>query len=235
MTERGRGAVARASDLLAVGPSSMRWTGESLIIDIEEQGAVLPLPVRGRVRIIPEVLNPVGFALDPAGRHHWRSIAPRARVEVVMEKPGISWTGSAYWDSNHGTESLETGFRDWQWSRAHLGREVAVLYEGVRRDRSRFAAALRFDRAGRPHEEELPRAASLPPTKWLMPRRTRADDGRAKVLRSWEDAPFYSRSTLATTLFGERVAAVHESLSLDRFASPIVQWMLPYRMPRRPG
>ena len=152
-----------------------------------------------------------------------------------MDAPGINWSGSAYWDSNAGSESLEAGFRDWQWSRAHAGREVAVLYEGVRRDRSRFAAALRFDASGRPHEEELPRPASLPPTLWLMPRRTRSDNGIARAVRRWEDAPFYSRSTLAARLFGADVAAVHESLSLDRFASPVVQRMLPYRMPRRPG
>jgi carotenoid 1,2-hydratase len=34
-------------------------------------------------------------------------------------------------------------------------------------------------------------------------------------------------------MFGEDVHAVHESLSLDRFRSPVVQWMLPWRMPRR--
>jgi carotenoid 1,2-hydratase len=34
-------------------------------------------------------------------------------------------------------------------------------------------------------------------------------------------------------LFGEAATAVHESLDLDRFASPWVQAMLPFRMPRR--
>jgi 1-hydroxycarotenoid 3,4-desaturase len=81
--------------------------------------------------------------------------------------------------------------------------------------------------------EELPPAASLPRTLWWMPRRTRSDDGRARVRKTWEDAPFYTRSTIAARLFGEDVAAVHESLCLNRFASPIVQRMLPYRMPRR--
>ena len=32
--------------------------------------------------------------------------------------------------------------------------------------------------------------------------------------------------------FGESVDLVHESLSLDRFRMPIVQAMLPFRMPR---
>ena len=235
MTERGRGDVDRAAGHLSVGPSAMRWTGDALVIDIDERATPFPFPVRGRVRLIPEMLNAVDFALDPGARHHWRPIAPRARIEVQMDAPDIRWKGSAYWDSNRGSESLEAGFRDWQWSRAHAGREVAVLYEGVRRDRSHFAAALRFDASGRPHEEELPRPAALPPTMWLMPRRTRSDDGVARAVRRWEDAPFYSRSTLSARLFGAEVAAVHESLSLDRFVSPVVQRMLPYRMPRRPG
>jgi carotenoid 1,2-hydratase len=34
-------------------------------------------------------------------------------------------------------------------------------------------------------------------------------------------------------MFGQNVVAVHESLSLDRFRSPVVQWMLPWRMPRK--
>ena len=39
--------------------------------------------------------------------------------------------------------------------------------------------------------------------------------------------------TLRTRLFGEDCAAVHESLSLDRFRMGIVRAMLPFRMPRR--
>jgi carotenoid 1,2-hydratase len=48
-----------------------------------------------------------------------------------------------------------------------------------------------------------------------------------------EDTPFYARSLIETTLGGTKVAAVHESLSLDRVANPCVRLMLPFRMPRR--
>lgn len=236
MTERGQTRLARSETHFQIGPSSMRWERGELIIDIDEWAVPIPRRVRGRVRLIPEYINQHGFALDPAKRHYWRPIAPRARVEVEMDRPGLKWSGHAYFDSNCGSESLEEGFVDWQWSRAHLGRrDVAVIYEGVRADRSGFAAALRFAADGSVSEEELPRAAALPRTLWLMKRSTRADDGRARVLGTWEDAPFYARSALETTLWGERCQAVHESLSLTRFDSSIVQWMLPYRMPRRPG
>ena len=66
-----------------------------------------------------------------------------------------------------------------------------------------------------------------------MPRETRSDDGRAEVARTFEDTPFYARSYLRSTLRGERVRPVHESLSLARFQHPLVRLMLPFRMPRR--
>jgi carotenoid 1,2-hydratase len=237
MTERGRESVSRGSDHLAVGDSVVRWMGDALVIDIEEKAIWLGVPyhppVRGRVVVEPEMWSGQRFALDPEGRHEWRSIAPRARVRVEMERPELSWSGSGYLDANRGSEALEEGFADWQWSRAHMGDEAAVLYEGVRRDGSSFASALRFDGQGRASEEELPLGAPLPATRWLMGRRTRADRGHARVVRTWEDSPFYARSAVASRLFGRDVLAVHESLSLDRFRSPVVQWMLPYKMPRR--
>jgi carotenoid 1,2-hydratase len=51
--------------------------------------------------------------------------------------------------------------------------------------------------------------------------------------QSLEDTPFYSRAVLDATLCGERVVAMHETLDLRRLRSPIVQAMLPWRMPRR--
>ncbi len=236
MTERSRGAVTQERDALSIGPSSVRWTGEALEIAIEERDKRVGIPwrrmVRGTVRLFPEALNPVSYALDPQARHVWHCLAPRARIEVVMENPALRWSGRAYLDSNRGNESLEEGFRVWHWSRAHLREGAVVCYEGERRDGSHFASALRFDKAGRPQQAELPLTAPLPSTLWKMERKTRADRGHASVVRTWEDAPFYARSTLASRLYGEQVVVVQESLDMRRFESPIVQFMLPYRMPR---
>ena len=239
MTERSHAAVLCERSTLAIGPSALRWTGAGLEIDIEERDKRVGIPwqrrVRGRIRVIPEALNTVAFALDPEGRHHWHCLAPRARIEVEMANPALSWRGSAYFDSNSGSESLEEGFRIWHWSRAHSAGGAVVTYEGIRRDGSPFASALRFGRDGVPSSESLPPVAPLPDTIWQMERKTRADRGQARLVKTWEDAPFYARSTLASRLFGEDVIAVQESLDLDRFASPIVQFMLPYRMPRVRG
>ncbi len=233
MTERGQGRVDRGRDHFRVGPSGLCWDGDALTIDIDEWSAPLPYRVKGRVRISPEMIGTTAFMLDPAGRHRWHPVAPRARVEVQMDHPGTSWSGDGYFDSNFGDEALEAGFDDWHWSRAHLKNDVAVLYEGRRRGGAPFELALRFDRQGRWHDCVQPPKATLPRTGWLIERATRADaDADPRVLKTWIDAPFYARSALSTRLFGEPAQAVHESLSLGRFRSPIVQTMLPYRMPR---
>lgn len=236
MTERGEHAVKPERDQFAIGPSSVRWAGDCLIIDIEELDKRIMNPFRrrvaGQIKVWPEMLNTEAFALDPAGKHLWHCLAPRARISVEMQAPELSWKGSAYLDSNRGSESLEEGFRVWHWSRAHLGKHVAVFYEGQRRDGSTFASALRFDSAGIPHEAELPPTAPLPNTLWQMERVTRADRGLARVRRTWEDSPFYTRSTLHARLYGEPVVAMQETLSLDRFCNPIVQQLIPHRMPR---
>ena len=57
----------------------------------------------------------------------------------------------------------------------------------------------------------------------------------AWLVQTLTDAPFYARSLLEAHWFGERVTAVHESLSLARLDSAWVQAMLPFRMPRRAG
>lgn len=236
MTERGEHAVKPEADQFAIGPSSVRWAGDCLIIDIEELDKRIMNPFRrrvaGQIKVWPEMLNTEAFALDPSGKHLWHCLAPRARISVEMKAPELSWQGSAYLDSNRGSESLEEGFRVWHWSRAHLGKHVAVFYEGQRRDGSTFASALRFDSAGVPHEADLPPTAPLPNTLWQMERVTRADRGLARVRRTWEDSPFYTRSTLHARLYGEPVVAMQETLSLDRFCSPIVQQLIPHRMPR---
>jgi len=228
MTERGRDALVRSADTLAIGPSMLRWDGDTLVFDIDEITAPLPSRLRGQVRVHPLALVAESFALDPRERHQWRPIAPRARVEVVLERPGLRWSGDGYLDSNHGIEPLEDGFVNWDWSRAHLRDHTAIVYDGARRDGSNFALALKIAADGTVSAADAPPPAWLPMTRWRMARATRADAGAVTTVRkTWEDSPFYARAALDTQLHGD------ESLSLDRFASPVVRAMLPFRMPRR--
>jgi carotenoid 1,2-hydratase len=70
-------------------------------------------------------------------------------------------------------------------------------------------------------------------TGWRMVRPYRSEAGEHGLIATVEDTPFYARSLVAQIIDGEKVTAIHESLSATRFASPIVQLMLPWRMPRR--
>jgi carotenoid 1,2-hydratase len=237
MYERPRDCVRRDAHNLEIGTSAVRWDGNVLEIDIEERDTRLFNPVHrrvaGKVRVHPEALNAASFALDPNENHIWHCMAPRARIEVEMEQPGLSWSGQGYFDHNRGREPLESGFNIWHWSRAHLKEGAVVCYEGERRDGSVFASAIRFDRHAEAQEVDLPAIAPLPRSKWLVERSARSEMGVARVRRTWEDTPFYARSELSSQLFGEEVEAVQESLDMRRFASPVVQFMLPFRMPRQ--
>ncbi|WP_081853299.1 hydroxyneurosporene dehydrogenase [Erythrobacter longus] len=239
MHERPQGDVRRDATNLEIGHSAMRWNGDHLEIDIEERDTRLFNPIHrrvaGKVRVHPEALNAASFALDPAENHIWHCMAPRARIEVEMEEPGLSWSGTGYFDHNRGSEPLESGFNTWHWSRAHLKEGAVVCYEGERGDGSLFASAIRFDRHAEASHVELPAVAPLPKSKWQVDRRTRSEIGVAEVRRTWEDTPFYARSELSSKLFGEEVETVQESLDMRRFGSPVVQFMLPFRMPRKPA
>ncbi|WP_205648531.1 carotenoid 1,2-hydratase [Acuticoccus kandeliae] len=235
MTERGAAAVTRGDDHLAIGPSSLRWEGDALVARVEERATPIPRRAEGTIRIIPESANPHPFALSKDGAHVWHPTAPTARIEVRMRAPAVSWSGRAYLDMNWGDAPLEAGFRRWHWSRSHLGKRCVVFYEAVGRDGGSSDLAVRFDAAGRAEAIEPPPVRHLRRTNWLLPRRTRSDDpDGARITRTLEDTPFYTRSIVGMRLFGEAAETIHESVDLDRFASRWVQALLPYRMPRRP-
>lgn len=234
MTERGRDHVARGERSLRIGPSSLRWHGGTLKIDVDEIGAPLPRRIRGTIRITPSGFAGRSFALDGSGNHVWQPIAPRARIDVRLEKPALNWSGTGYLDSNFGAEPLERGFSRWSWSRAHMSEDSVVLYDAQRRDGSAAAMALRFAPDGAVRMLPPPPPAQLPSTAWRLARPSRADAGHSiRLVETLEDTPFYARSRIETQLYGERGDIFHESLDLDRFASPIVRAMLPFRMPRR--
>jgi carotenoid 1,2-hydratase len=233
MTERGAGQVHRQSTELSIGPSSMRSVGDALDIRVDEICAPLPRRLRGSIRVMPTALGGQSFCLDDAGLHRWTPYAPCARVEVKFTEPAVEWSGVGYFDSNAGDEPLEDAFESWTWSRASLPGRTVVLYDVKTRRPAHHTLALEFGPDGAAHPIEVPPVVALPTTGWRLRRETRADAGQvAHVVQTLEDAPFYSRTLLDTALLGERGPAIHESLSLNRFRSPWIQWMLPFRMPR---
>lgn len=231
MTDRGSAAVERDATRLRIGPSALSWDGASLTIAVDEVTMPLPTRIRGTIRVHPEALTGHDALLCATGNHHWTPTAPRARVEVSLDRPSLRWSGPGYLDGNHGDGPLETAFRHWDWCRAPMRQHTAILYHSVHRDGGSTDIALRIDRNGTVEPIPSPPEAALPRSRWGVRRATRSEAG-ATIQRTLVDAPFYARSVLRTHLLGEPVEAVHESLDCDRFARPWVQAMLPFRVPR---
>jgi carotenoid 1,2-hydratase len=233
LTERGERALTRSGDALSLGPSRVRWEGDALVLDLDERAAPIGRRVAGRIRLIPEERAGDTVILDAAGRHRWVPIAPSARAEVELTHPSLRFRGAAYLDSNAGDEALEEAFTGWTWARVASAGRAAVTYEVARRDGSRLLVTRAFERGGARREGFPVVSVEAAPTRWRMPRRVHGEPGaRPRILRTLEDTPFYARSLIETRFFGERAVGTHEALSLDRFRSRPVQFMLPYRMRR---
>ncbi len=230
---------------LQLGQSSIRWAlddrGPHLCVEIDDRTALLRRPLVGRVRLYPSALFGLRVALDRSERHRWLPIAPHARIEVELEQPALRFSGSGYHDVNEGDEGLEQAFSSWNWSRVELADDrSAILYDVIERDGSSRARGWSFSPRERtiatiPPEQLGPRV-ELPRTSWRVERSIRCDpDATPELVRTLEDTPFYSRNLVRTSLAGQRGVAMHESVSLDRFASSRVQFLLPFRIRRVRG
>jgi carotenoid 1,2-hydratase len=230
MTERSVKSVMRQADEFQVSASSMRWNDNIMTITIDEYCAPLPFRLRGRVTLTVDQFYNDPVPLDASHKHYWQAVAPQARVKIELDSPNLSWSGSAYHDMNWGDEPLEKGFRDWTWLRATTSRGTQVLYNLERHDGTRFNFGRCFN-DGMITQRAVPQNFSLRGGMWGMSR-TVASEQPPELLAKLEDTPFYTRNHVALTLDGVRCEAYHESLSLTRFSNPIVQLMLPFRMPR---
>lgn len=232
MTERSEARVRIARDRFEIGASALSWKDDALTIEIEERAAPLPFPLRGRVTVRPIALTERAFAIDAAGRHRWRPLAPRSSFEVEFDEPALCWRSEGYFDSNDGAGPLEDEFGKWNWARlTSAGRPTRILYDTDPRGAPVRRLAIDIDETGSIHERESPPLAAAPATPlFQMTRLVGGED--PKIVRTLEDAPFYSRSLIETTISGARYRGFHESLSGDRLRSPIVRAMLPFRMPR---
>jgi carotenoid 1,2-hydratase len=231
MTERANSALNRTANTLRIGRSAMAWDGNSLTIDVDEVTAPIPTRIRGRIRLHPAAIATETVALDDAGRHGWSPIAPRARVEVALTSPARSWSGDGYFDSNWGARPLERDFADWTWCRAPYDDGAVVTYDVARRDGTPLAVALQYGRDGAATRFQAPPARALPRSFWRLPRTARSET-EARLVDTLEDAPFYGRAVVQTELLGRTVTAMHENLSLDRFDTPWMRLMLPFKAPR---
>jgi carotenoid 1,2-hydratase len=156
-------------------------------------------------------------------------------VEVNLQHPSQHWTGNAYLDSNEGDEPIDRSCREWDWSRSPMkDGSTAVIYDvqGKAGKQDDKLLALRFKTDGSIEDFEAPPRQALPPTLWRIQRRMRSESA-VQVHEQLEDTPFYQRALLKSSLLGEDVQSFHETLFVPRLVSPVVQAMLPWRMPRR--
>lgn len=235
MTERGRSHVQRNRDTFTVGPSRLHWNGTALVIDIDEVNVPIPRRVRGRVTVTPQGLSTFVTRLDAAGLHRWGPIGPCSRVKVEMDRPSASWEGHAYLDSNEGNEPVNNAFNTWDWSRSVMTNgDTTVVYDVRPLKGSDRVIAQRFDVHGQATPVLAPPRHPVPHSRWYIPRTMHSDAGVAPVVQSTlEDTPFYVRSIMRSSLEGELVTSVHETLDAQRVASLPVRLMLPWRMPRQ--
>lgn len=232
MTERTSSALTRDATSFTVGPSSLHWDGDDLVMDVNEITVPIPRRLKGQIRFTPACQQLTSFALDRKAQHHWWPYAPLGRISAQFSDPDLSWQGHGYSDSNTGTTALEDDFSSWSWSRAPTRNGAALLYQPREKDGFESTIAVNCSRDGSIESFDPPARVNLPKGLWGVARETRSE-GSAKLVRALEDAPFYNRSVVETSLQGETCQAVHESLNLDRFANSIVKMILPFRMPRR--
>ncbi len=234
MTERGEEGLQQSTNRLVIGPSDLEWDGDTLVIRINEWANPIFRKVEGTIRLTPHALTTSSFQLDGNGKHFWQPIAPLAHAEVQFNKPDLNWQGSGYIDSNWGSEPLEAGFKNWDWSRGHLKDGTGILYDAFTRDGENRQLALKINKNGNVQNIKVPPRKMLSKgTIWRVPRSTLVEEGYApQTLSMLEDTPFYTRSQIQTQFNGEDIVAVHESLDCDRFASQWVRCLLPFRMPR---
>lgn len=235
MTERGPDSLGRERDWLRIGKSHMEASDGLITFHINEWASPLPRQVLGTVRVRQTAQTNGAFSLGANESHCWWPISPKVEVEVDMILPDLTWRGEGYFDTNWGNEPLEAGFERWCWGRAARPQDSIIHYDVVRRNGDERSLLLHIDNAGGIHQQPSAAPADLPATRiWRINRETRSDNRAARLLRTLEDTPFYSRSLIETSLLGSQVVAFHESLSLERFSRRWVQNLLPFRMPRMP-
>ncbi len=225
---------------LAIGRSTMRWVGDTLVVDLDERtspfAGVPGRSLRGRVSFHPEARGRAEVPLDHDALHTWWPVAPMGTIDVELTDPDLRFTGHGYHDANAGDVALEDSFASWSWCRARIDRHrTAITYDVTDRRGGERCVALELDaREAEPEVHVVPTATeqALPRTRWRLARSARTEGPRPKVHRELEDTPFYARTLVETRLGGARVIAMHETMSLDRLAQSWVRFLLGFRMGR---
>lgn len=109
-----------------------------------------------------------------------------------------------------------------------------MIYDVRQRDGQNILLANRYRPDGTIEAFDPPARRPLGRTGWRIHRQLRLDHNtRLGTVQTLEDTPFYARSMTQLESAEGTLPLMHETLDVNRLVSPIVQWMLPWRMPRR--
>lgn len=230
---------SRTPTRLAIGSSAIRWERDRLVVDLDERTTPAPKynpfrqPVRGRVVLHPEAMPELALQLDERGQHLWWPVAPLARIEVDLPKPGVRFSGHGYHDVNAGELPLEDSFDTWSWMRARVGDAARLTYDVRCASGARRAHALEVTAGGSKPLEDT-RRVPLERAAWGFAREALVDQRRgSRTVQSYEDGPFYTRSLVQTRIGGDEVLAMHETLAAHRLRRAWVRYCAAYRMRER--
>ena len=239
MTERTAASVRATSQVMSMGKSTLSVNEGRLQVSVDEMAMPIPMRVSGQLSVELPALDleaqPLDRQLSEGANHFWQPIAPRTRINVSFDQPKLSWRGNAYVDANYGNVPLESSFRSWVWSRSHCAdNTTTVLYDVVDRQGNSNQRSFCYAADGSLSHPRAPQQQALAPTRyWRIPRAVRTAAGTdIENLQTLEDTPFYSRSRFIERQDNTRHVTVHESLYLQRFDTPWVRALLPFRMPR---
>jgi carotenoid 1,2-hydratase len=236
LAERDASREPPANDTFRVGASSLTFAPSGVAtLEVDDRG---PARLSGRLRFHPlePALSPEPVSLSPGlADHRWHALMPRARVEVELQRPGLTFEGSGYLDTNWGSEPMERKLAGWNWARTHSEEGARVVYDVRARDGRRFLHTLG---TGTPLQTAsaigVPAAGTT--TGWgvALPAeldfRTHRLGTPGAVI---ESAPFYARYEVRDA--AGAVCGLGESLDLMRFDRAMVRWMLRWKTYRHAG
>lgn len=230
LSEYDETRISRDASSFSLGANRLSFDGDNLHIEICDRAVPLPRSVTGSITVKPKCLTDQPLTLEDGGCQTWWPFAPSAHIEVALTSPNLRWQGKGYFDTNYGAVPLQQSFREWHWSRQHVGKATRIAYMTELHEGQGPELSLIIHKDGRiEYGEPLP-LHELPRGLWRMRRPISAAE-TPTLMQTLEDTPFYTRSIVAIPRCAGALT-MHESLSLDRFVQPWVQRLLPFRTRR---
>jgi carotenoid 1,2-hydratase len=210
---------------LRIGASWLRYHPGGLTAEVRDRTTPFLLTSWGEPTQALLELEPVGplgteVRLVPGLEHHWRPIAARARATVRIPSHGLTFSGHAYHDGNHGTPALGTDLAGWDWARVHTPHATTITY---RPWASGPATLVRVTDTEVSEEQRVLPAPETRRSSWGLPVPGGLLPGASQVLL--ESSPFYARAEAASGTS----SALGEVADFARFHNRSVRWMAGFR------